>query len=186
MHHNRKARLNHLYLGAVAFGATLLVASLVLGGKDAHHDSGGGDGDAGFGLGIAPLTSLRFWVFLFAFGGGAGLALTALGSSQTVAAVGALAVGWSAGALAVTVIRRLTHDSVSSAAAPADLVGATGTLLLPIAPGRPGKVRVDVRGRTEDYVAHLVDDTGNLPTGAAVLIVSEGERGSLLVAKTEP
>lgn len=176
--------MNHLYLGAVAFGATLLVASLVLGGKDAHH--GGGDGDAGFGLGVAPLTSLRFWVFLFAFGGGAGLALTALGSSQVVAAIGALAIGWTAGALAVTVIRRLTRDSVSSMAVAADLVGATGTLVLPLAPGLTGKVRVDIRGRTEDYVAHLVDDTGNLPTGAAVLIVAEGERGSLLVAKTEP
>ena len=41
-------------------------------------------------LAWAPIGSLRFWVFLFTFGGGAGLALTKLGSSAVVAAVGAL------------------------------------------------------------------------------------------------
>ena len=74
-----------LYLAAVAFGVTLLLASIVMGGKDTDH---GGAGDGGFGLGIAPVTSLRFWVFMFAFGGGAGYALTKLGSNQVVASAG--------------------------------------------------------------------------------------------------
>jgi hypothetical protein len=87
--------LNHLYLGAVAFGVTLLVASIVLGGKDTDH---GGHAHDGVGLGWAPVTSLRFWVFLLTFGGGAGLALGALGSSTVVAAVGAGVIGWIAGA----------------------------------------------------------------------------------------
>lgn len=178
--------MNHLYLGAVAFGVTLLVASLVLGGKDSDHGHADGGHPDDLGLGWAPVTSLRFWVFLFAFGGGAGLALGALGSSPAATAVGALVVGWASGALAVTAIRRLTRDSVSSAAGADELVGATGTLVLPIAAGKPGKVRVDIKGRTEDYVAHLVDDAEarELPTGAAVLIVAEGERGSLLVSKS--
>jgi membrane protein implicated in regulation of membrane protease activity len=174
--------LSHFYLGAVAFGVTLLVASLVLGGKDtdhaAHHDAGE------LGLGWAPVTSLRFWVFLCAFGGGAGLALEALGSPPAVAAAGALGVGWAAGALAVWVIRSLTRHSVSSELGAAELVGATGTLILPIGPGKPGKVRVELKGRAEDYVASLVD-AGELPSGASVLIVAEAERGTLLVAKTE-
>lgn len=173
--------MSHFYLGAVAFGATLLVASLVLGGKDTDHGGHGhGAGDAG--PGFAPVSSLRFWVFLFAFGGGAGLALDALGSSAAVAAAGAVGVGWAAGALAVAVIRSLTRHSVSSELGAAELVGVTGTLVLPIGPGKPGKVRVDVKGRTEDYVANLVDP-GELPSGATVLIVAEGERGTLLVAK---
>lgn len=173
--------MNHLYLGAVAFGVTLLLASLVLGGKDADHGAGHVDtGD----LGLAPVTSLRFWVFLLAFGGGAGLALTALGSGPVVSAAGALAIGWAAGALAVTAIRRLGQASASSDATAADLIGATGTLVLPVGGGKPGKVRVDIKGRTEDYVAHLVDDGGReIPSGAAVLIVAEGERGSLVVAR---
>ena len=97
--------MNHLFLGAVAFGVTLLVASFLLGGKDTDHGGGGTvTAIARPGFGWAPFSSLRFWVFMFTFGGGAGLALDALGSSETVAAsIGAVAVGWLSGAIAVTV-----------------------------------------------------------------------------------
>lgn len=178
--------MNHIYLGAVAFGVTLLVASFALGGKDTGHGGGGHAHDGGdIGLGWLPVTSLRFWVFLFTFGGGAGLALTWLGSSAAVAAGGALGIGWASGMLAVAVVRSLTKHSVSSQLGPAELVGATGTLVLPVAPGKPGKVRVDVQDRTEDYVANVVEDGGELPSGAKVLIIAEGEAGSLLVARSE-
>ncbi|HEY5947363.1 MAG TPA: hypothetical protein VIV40_17785, partial [Kofleriaceae bacterium] len=119
------------------------------------------------------------------FGGGAGLALTKLGSSSVIAGVGAGVIGWVAGALAVTVVRSMTKHSASSEVASADLVGSTGTLVLPASPGTPGKVRVDVKGRAEDFVANVVEDGGNLPTGTTVLIVAEGEAGSLLVTKSE-
>jgi hypothetical protein len=46
-------------------------------------------------------------------------------------------------------------------------------------------VRIDAKGRSEDYIANLVDDAGELASGTPVLIVGEGDRGSLLVAKTE-
>jgi hypothetical protein len=174
--------VQNLYLGAVAFGVTLLAASFLLGGKDTDHGDGG---HADMGLAWAPFGSLRFWVFFLTFGGGAGFALTKLGSSAVIAGVGAGAIGWIAGALAVTVIRSMTKHSASSEVASAELVGVTGTLLLPVAPGQPGKVRVEIKGRAEDYVANVVEDGGNLPTGTTVLIVAEGERGSLLVTKHE-
>ena len=173
--------MTNVYLGAVAFGVTLLVASLLLGGKDSGHD-GHVEGDI---VGWAPITSLRFWVFLLAFGGGAGLALTKLGSSEWVSAGGALGVGWAAGAIAIAIVNSLNKNSVSSEVLSSELVGTTGTLVLPVAPGKPGKVRVDVKGRTEDYVANLVDEGLELPTGTSVLIVAEGDRGTLLVAKGE-
>ena len=173
--------MQNVYLGAVAFGATLLVASFLLGGKDTDT----GDGDADFGLAWAPFGSLRFWVFFFTFGGGAGFALSKLGSSAVMAGVGAGAIGWVSGALAVTVIRSMTKHSTSSDISSTELVGMTGTLSLPVAPGQPGKVRVEIKGRAEDFVANVVEDGGNLPTGSTVLIVAEGERGSLLVAKHE-
>jgi hypothetical protein len=172
--------VQNLYLGAVAFGVTLLVASFLLGGKDTDHGDGG---HADMGLAWAPFGSLRFWVFFLTFGGGAGFALTKLDSSAVVAGVGAGVIGWFAGALAVTVIRSMTKHSASSEVAAAELVGATGTLLLPASPGQPGKVRVDIKGRAEDFVANVVEDGGNLPTGTTVLIVAEGDRGSLLVTK---
>jgi membrane protein implicated in regulation of membrane protease activity len=173
--------LSHIYLGAVAFGVTLLIASLFLhGGKDTDHGH-----DSAAALGWAPVTSIRFWVFLFAFGGAAGFALTQLGSSQLESGVGAVGVGWLSGTLAVAIIRALTKRSVSSEVGIAQLVGVTGTLLLPVAPGKPGKVRVELGGHAEDYVANVVDDGGDLPSGTAVLIVAEGDRGSLLVTKHE-
>ena len=91
-----------------------------------------------------------------------------------------------AGALAVTVVRTLSKNSASSDVQTADLVGLSGTLTLPVGPNRPVKVRVEVKVTAEDYVANLVeDDAAELPTGAPVLIVAEGEHGSLLVSKAE-
>jgi hypothetical protein len=177
--------VDHIYLGAVAFGVTLLLASLFLGGKDTGHGGGHAHADSAVGLGWAPVTSLRFWVFLFTFGGGAGLALTALGSSEAVTAAGAAGIGWASGALAVAVITSLTKRSVSSLVGAKELVGASGTLVLPASPTKPGKVRVEIKGRAEDFVAHVVDDGGDLPSGTHVLIVAEGDRGSLLVTRNE-
>jgi membrane protein implicated in regulation of membrane protease activity len=178
--------VNHLFLGAVAFGVTLLVASFLLGGKDTDHGAGGhGHGHSGSGFGWAPFSSLRFWVFLFTFGGGAGLALDALGSSTVVASVGALAVGWVSGALAVTVVRKLSATSESSHVHGSDLIGGNGTLVLPVGTDKPGKVRVDVKGRQVDFVANLIEPGPELATGTQVMIVAEGERGTLLVGKTE-
>lgn len=174
--------MNHIYLGAVAFGVTLLLASIVLGGKDTDHGSGH---DSDVGLGWAPVTSLRFWVFFLAFGGGAGLALEALGSNALVAAIGAGAIGWLAGAIAVATVRMLNKNSVSSDVKGAELVGSTGTLMLPVGPGKPGKVRIEIKGRAEDYVANIDEEALELPTGTPVLVIAEGERGSLLVAKAE-
>jgi membrane protein implicated in regulation of membrane protease activity len=178
--------VNHLFLGAVAFGVTLLVASFLLGGKDTGHGGGGhGHGDSAPGFGWAPFSSLRFWVFLFTFGGGAGLALDALGSSQLEASIGAGIAGWLSGALAVTVVRKLSASSESSDVHGAELVGATGTLVLPVGTDKPGKVRIDVKGRQVDFVANLIEPGVELPTGSQVLIVAEGELGTLLVGKTE-
>lgn len=172
--------MNAIYLVAVAFGATLLVASLVLGGKDTDHGDAA-QGDAGFAW--APFGSMRFWVFVLAFGGGAGLALTALGSSALVSALGAVGIGWMAGAIAVTAVAHLGKHSVSSGVGGGELVGASGLLLLPASPTRPGKLRLDVKGRQEDFVALVVADGGELAAGTDVLVVAEGDRGSLLVAK---
>jgi hypothetical protein len=177
--------MSHIYLGAVAFGATLLVASILLGSKDTGH---GGHGhvhdDGASGWGWAPITSLRFWIFLLAFGGAAGLALERL-ESELIAGGGAIVIGWTSGALAVAIIHTLAKKNVSSAVGVGELVGATGQLVLPAGPGKPGKVRVDVKGRAEDYVANVVDEASELPTGTAVLVVAEGDRGSLLVTKHE-
>jgi hypothetical protein len=174
--------LTTIYLAAVAFGVTLLVASLVLGGKDTDH---GHAGDADVGLAWAPVGSMRFWVFLLAFGGGAGYALTKLGTGSVASAIGAAAIGWAAGSVAVLVVRKVSKASVSTGVESEDVIGSTGMLLLPVGKDRPGKVRLELKGKAEDFVATIVDDGVELPSGAQVLVVAEGEHGSLLVAKAE-
>jgi hypothetical protein len=171
--------MSYLYLGAIACGVVLVAASMMF-GKDTHH--GGHDHDL---AGWAPITSIRFWTFLLAFGGAVGYALERLGESSTIAAAGALGVGWFSGATAVMIIRTLAKKSAGSEVAANELIGATGQLVLPAGPDKPGKVRVDVKGRMVDYIANVVDDAGDLPTGTQVLIVAEGDRGSLLVTKHE-
>lgn len=172
--------MSHIYLGAVAFGLTLLVASMFFhGGKDTDHGH-----DMAAVLGWVPVTSIRFWMFFFMFGGAAGEVLLRLEGSR-IALAGAISIGWLSGAMTVTVIRALAKRSVSSAIDAKQLVGATGTLLLPVGPGKPGKVRIELGDRAEDYVANVVEDGGDLPSGASVLIVAEGDLGSLLVTKHE-
>jgi hypothetical protein len=46
-------------------------------------------------------------------------------------------------------------------------------------------VRVEIKGRTEDFVAYLVEDEPALAAGASVLIVAERGAGALLVGKHE-
>lgn len=177
-----------IYLGAVVFGVVMLGASLVVGSKDVHGgtlDHTGAHPHDGGPPAWLPFASLRFWIFMFAFGGGTGWLLDRLGESVAIAAVGAIGVGWLSGTLAVAVIRMLGTRSVSSEVGARELVGASGQLVLTAGPGKPGKVRVEVKGRTEDFVAHVVEDSPELVTGTQVLIVAEGDPGALLVAKHE-
>jgi hypothetical protein len=180
------------YLIAVAFGGTLLTASLVMGGKDA--DAGHGDGDAGDGghdgdghggaFDWLPLTSLRFWTFFFTFGGAVGTALTLLGSpaSALIVAGAAVGVGAASGIGSVAAVKALAAGSADSSTSPAELVGTTGHLLLGAGPSEPGKVRVEVKGRVQDFIATSDEP---LPTGARVLIVSSQADGRLVVTKNE-
>jgi hypothetical protein len=184
------------YLIAVAFGGTLLTASMVLGGKDTDsgdsgetgegHDGDGADKsiDAGDAFAWLPASSLRFWTFLLTFGGAVGTALTLLGSPASAVLVlcASLAVGWASGAGAVTAVRMLAAKGGDSSTSPAELVGATGQLLLGAGPDEPGKVRLDVKGRVQDFVA--VSDEA-LPTGARVLVVSSQPDGGLVVTKSD-
>ena len=185
------------YLIAVGFGGTLLTASMVLGGKDTDsgdgHDGDGADkgldkgvgkAGGGDGFGWLPASSLRFWTFLLTFGGIVGAALTLLGSPASPLVVGAaaLGVGWASGAGAVKAVKLLAGKSSDSSTSPAELVGATGQLLLGAGPSDPGKVRIDVKGRVQDFVA-ISDEA--LAAGERVLIVSSQPDGRLVVTKSD-
>jgi hypothetical protein len=195
-----------LYWGALAFGGTLLVASLVLGAsqkdldkdvdggpdkdldKDLDKDVDGGlDKDVGADLGLdwLPVTSLRFWTFLLAFGGATGVLLTYAGSVPALAVGGlALGVGWASGVGMVATLRMLRRNSASSDVSSRDLRGETAEVTVALARGEIGKIRVTAKGRVLDLIAET-DDAAPLPVGARVMILGEGAEGRVQVTRPD-
>jgi membrane protein implicated in regulation of membrane protease activity len=174
-----------VYLGALAFGGTLLVASLVLG--LGHHDAGGGhdghDHDKGHGdtFGWLPVASVRFWTFFLGFGGLAGTLLTyATGTAWPIVAGASAVVGWASGVGVVSAMRRV-KDGPGSELSAKELRGETAEVLVPIQKGTFGKVRVEAKGRVFDLIAET-DEDQTFAIGAKVMIVGEGDEGRVQIA----
>jgi membrane protein implicated in regulation of membrane protease activity len=187
-----------LFIAALVFGAGALAVQLFMGGDSGHGDVGGHDahpvlhdggadhaGGSHGGLASAALVvlSLRFWVFAaFAFGL-TGTAVRVLGlAAPLLALLLALAAGVGSGALAVWVFRALARSESSSAVAPDDLIGQLGRVLVPLAPGATGKVRLDLRGQAVDMLA----TTDDVSIGAGELVLVEAVREHTLHVSRPP
>ena len=173
-----------IYLGALAFGGTLLVASIVLGLGHTHvdHDHSPshahGQGDS---FGWMPVTSIRFWTFFLGFGGLAGTVFTYLGTARPIVAAVAAGIGWVSGVGVVAAMRRAQKGGAGSQLDPKDLRGETAEVTIAIANGQHGKVRVNAKGRVFDLIAET-DEKQTFAIGAKVMIVGEGEEGRVQVA----
>lgn len=192
------------YLITLIVGGVLVAISLVVGGDgDAGgHDGqleGGGHGDAhahddghvdhggalDAALGWLPIGSLRFWTFFAAFFGLTGTALSLLpGSGSVVTAVAAVAVGYGAGIALTRIVRRLQRSSSDSSLAAADLIGATAHVLLPVAPGRAGKVRLHLKDRAIDLLAETQEDA-ELTPGEKALVIAAPQQGHVVIARVD-
>lgn len=181
-----------VYLCALAFGGTLLVASLVMGFGHADgdvgggHDTDGGDPSHANGHGDAfgwlPVGSIRFWTFFLGFGGLAGTALTYLHSvSWPIVAAVAGGIGWASGIGVVAAMRRV-QKGAGSELEPDELRGETAEVLVPIEKGKFGKVRLSAKGRVHDLLAETEDDR-TFAIGATVTIVGEGDEGRVQVTQ---
>lgn len=177
-----------IYLAALGFGATLLIATLVFGDGQGEatvgHDLGAGHVDGhGDAFGWLPVTSLRFWVFLLAFGGLTGTVLTyATSASPAMVAAAASAVGWVSGVGMVAAMRGLQRGAGSELRL-AELGGETAEVVVAVGGGQVGKVRVTAKGRVFDLLAET-DDAERFAIGAKVMIVGEGEDGRVAVARS--
>lgn len=172
-----------IYLAALLFGAVLLGASLWHGGgdTDAHDGDAHGEDAHGFGL----LLSLRFWTFGLSFFGLTGTILGGLSLLNPLFVPWvAGGVGLGCGLVAARLLRRLTHESVG--ALQSDHTGREGRLLLPVSPGQPGKLRVQIGGVDTDLVASRAGgpDAEPIPAGRRVLIVEM--RGTTAVVEPVP
>lgn len=189
-----------LYVGALIIGGGLLAVSFVGGGDHGDHDVDGADHDLDHGaadgehVGVGdvlwlPVLSLRFWTFFLAFFGLTGALLDGLARAGLVGGhwgIGlglAIALGLGSGYAISTILRQLKHKRVSSEVVPeVDYVGKVGEVLLDVAPGDPGQVRLDVKGSSIDLPA-LVETgaTARLKRGSQVLVMGWAA-GKLTVA----
>jgi membrane protein implicated in regulation of membrane protease activity len=159
-----------VYLVAVIVGGALLAVSLVSGhhapALEAHAPGELGAHHAGAGH---ALLSLRFWTYLLAFGGAAGLALRLLAQTpEPWVALASAAVGALAGGGAHLVVARLA-SARGGTVRTEELVGRTGRLLLPAAPGQSSRVRLSVGGALIDLTA--TTDEKRLEADEEVLVV---------------
>jgi membrane protein implicated in regulation of membrane protease activity len=123
------------------------------------------------------VASLRFWTYFCAFFGVAGLLLSLLAGLGSGVVLGlSLFMGLSAGVIIASLARALNRSQSTSTVGQAELAGRSGEVLVEIAPGRPGKVRLDLGGELLDLPA-IADGALALPAGARIVVLSfEGER----------
>ncbi|MCO5170175.1 MAG: YqiJ family protein [Planctomycetes bacterium] len=190
-----------LYVGGLVLGGGLLAASALMG--DADHDADHDldhdldhDADHGGHVGAAdavwlPILSIRFWTFFLAFFGLTGLTLEGMravgliGATWAVVLALALVTGAGAGWLVSRLLRGLKQEKVSSEVVPEqDYVGKAAEVLLDVAPGDPGLVRLDVKGVSIDVSAVLADDAEALRRGQKVIVLAY-EQGKVKVARFE-
>ncbi|WP_257458267.1 hypothetical protein [Archangium lipolyticum] len=148
-----------LYVTSFIIGGGLLLLSLLFGGEAGGVDGleGAEGATEGGALGRAlPLASLFFWTFFLAFFGLTGVLLSTLArEAGTLLTAGLSAgVGLGAGLIASRVLRGLGRAEVGSVVRPEDVVGRLGRVVVPVGRNQPGKVRVELRGRTVDLLAH--------------------------------
>jgi membrane protein implicated in regulation of membrane protease activity len=182
-----------VYIASLIIGGGLLLISLLFGGEAGGADAPGGGGleglEAGDGgsLGSAlPLASLFFWTFFLAFFGLAGVLLSLLTREAGTLLIGGLSTGTGliAGLLAARVLRSLGRAEVDSGVRLDDMVGRLGRVVVPVGREQPGKVRVELKGRTIDLLAY--SDTG-VPLAPAhrVLVHDVLANGSVRVVSAE-
>ena len=121
-------------------------------------------------LGI--LKSLKFWTFGSCFFGLTGLVLSALQPALVPAGIFTLALGMGllcgiAMAWILLVLRRRHADSLVRSE---DLVGQTGIVEIPFDAHQKGKVRLQVKGSTVDFVA-LTDEPKMLKIGDPIVVM---------------
>ena len=176
-----------IYLGSLLFGGVLIAASVFAGADHGAELHGGGD--AGHGGGHdqeqnpnwISLFGLRFWSFGSTFFGITGLVLRAIGLSALAPLV-STGVGIAAGLGASAAFRRLTGETVGQVRDAGALVGREGRLLLPVARGQRGKVRLAQPGGGD--VDLLAESDEALASGTEVLIVEV--KGNVAVVAPAP
>ena len=192
-----------LFVFTAVFG-WLFIAIFVLSGTDFDADVGldadldldadidldadtgaSGLGDTAINL-LGAFFSFRSIVFLAGFFGLTGILLTWLGANAAIAAIVGLGVGVFAAFINVKLMDYLKRTSVSSQLRDSKIEGNRAKVVLPIGPGRRGKVAIDVNGQRLYLVALPYNERhgAEYEVGDQVVVV-EVHNGSALVAEMD-
>lgn len=184
-----------VYLITLIVGGGLLAVTLVLGGDGDGHGHVGGDGHGGVDphadqaaaadalLGWLPVTSLRFWTFFAAFFGLTGTLLTTwVGTGFVPSLAMSVGVGYLSGIAMDRAMRVLRRTDSDSTVGERDLVGAAVEVLLPVASGKTGKVRAQIKGRAVDLMAET-SDAAAIGAGQRAMVLSMRDDGHVVITR---
>ncbi len=190
-----------LYLGSLALGGVLIIASVAFGDADTDTDvdfDGDFDADAEMEIGLdpdhdalsvladpsdavvdagtwLPFFSLRFWTFALAAFGASGSLLHVLGVTGLLSAVVSVVLGGGIGTGAAWTFRQLQLTQVGGNVGMQDVRGTEATVLLTVGPEKMGKVRILIDGQHVDLPARTqCEDTMNRDEKALVVSVEDG------------
>jgi membrane protein implicated in regulation of membrane protease activity len=172
-----------LYLFFAGVGVPLVIWSLVAGGGESElGEADGGGGDSGpLMLRLLPLSSLALAAATF---GITGLVLGALDVTTGVAALSAAGLAVVAAVLNSAVFAYVRRTESTSDISDASIAGAIGRVVVPVEPGRRGRVVVSLSDRDVALTAQGIGTAETLAIGSAVVVV-EMERGIARVARLE-
>ena len=187
-----------VYLGSLLFGGVLLGASILGGhgdgadgghaltaghGHDGHLGEGGGHNAEHHQPSKLPFLSLRFWAFAAAFFGLTGTALTIAGGLGALTPLAAGVVGLGCGLVSARVLGDLSRQTVGLLGDASAHLGREGRVLLPLARGQRGKIRLQIGGTSTDLVAET-EAEAPLAAGETAFIV--GMRGNVALVERTP
>ena len=140
--------------------------------------------DPWYGI-FAVFKTLKFWTFALCFFGLTGLVLSHLSVPLPAALITSLAIGMGlvCGGFVSGSLRWLQRRHTDSLVRTNDLVGLSGTVVLPLDQTQSGKVQVSVKGSLLEMIART-DDVNRLQVGDRVLVVGT-EHNRLWVVRAE-
>ncbi|MEM8924661.1 MAG: hypothetical protein AAGD35_14255 [Actinomycetota bacterium] len=180
-----------IYILAAVIGLPLVGYAVLAGDGDGDFgDFGDGDLDVGGGGAgsVFGYLSIGTLSFLSGFFGLTGLALTAAGTGAVTAFVAALAVGLVAAVTQRSLLNYVKRSSSSSHLLDADFDGKVAEVVIPVEPGKRGRISVLVGAQQHYLTAELATERGSvaaLEAGSAVVIVTV-EGGVAKVAHLDP
>lgn len=128
------------------------------------------------------LTSFKFWTFGSCFFGLTGLVMTFLRVPPPLVIGIAIAMGLLAGFGMSSVLLSLRRGQADSLIRAEDLVGCTGTVEIPFDATSRGKVRLNLKGTSRDFVA-MTDHPSLLTVGTPVMVVGTKNNRVWVVAE---